>query len=126
MEKQVVISALAALAHETRLDVFRLLVAAGPGGLPAGEIGEALGLASATLSFHLKELRGAGLARCERQGRSRIYSPDFPAMRELLAFLTANCCRGGAPPADGCAGGDVSRGDPQSGAREPDDSTRNR
>ena len=94
MEKQTVISALAALAQETRLDVFRLLVQAGPEGLPAGEIGAALGIPSATLSFHLKELKSAGLIRCERAGRSRIYSPDFAAVKELLGFLTENCCGG--------------------------------
>ena len=94
MEKQIVISALAALAQETRLDVFRLLVQAGPEGLPAGEIGAALGIPSATLSFHLKELKSAGLIRCERAGRSRIYSPDFAAVTELLGFLTENCCGG--------------------------------
>jgi DNA-binding transcriptional ArsR family regulator len=94
MEKQDAISALGALAQETRLDVFRLLVQAGPEGLAAGEVGEALELPSATLSFHLKELKGAGLIRCERAGRSRIYRPDFTAMNELLNFLTANCCGG--------------------------------
>ncbi|MBW2279006.1 MAG: helix-turn-helix transcriptional regulator [Deltaproteobacteria bacterium] len=110
MEKQVAISALAALAQETRLDVFRVLVQAGPEGLPAGTIGSALGLPSATLSFHLKELKSAGLVHCERQGRSRIYSPALSAVNELIDFLTANCCRGvdGSEPADaGCelAGG---------------------
>ena len=94
MEKQLVISALAALAQETRLDVFRLLVRAGPEGLPAGSLGEALGLPSATLSFHLKELKSAGLIRCERAGRSRIYSPDFEQMSTLLSYLTENCCQG--------------------------------
>ena len=94
MEKQSAISALAALAQETRLDVFRTLVQAGPEGLPAGEIGAALDIPSATLSFHLKELRSAGLIRCERQGRSRIYSPDFGITNELIDFLTANCCEG--------------------------------
>lgn len=94
MEKQIAISALAALAQETRLDVFRVLVQAGPEGLPAGAIGDVLGIPSATLSFHLKELKSAGLVRCERQGRSRIYSPDLSAVNELVAFLTANCCRG--------------------------------
>jgi ArsR family transcriptional regulator len=94
MEKQVAISALAALAHETRLDVFRLLVRAGAEGLPAGRISEALGLAPATLSFHLKELKSAGLVRCERQGRSRIYRPDFGAIGELMGYLTENCCAG--------------------------------
>ncbi|MBW2415775.1 MAG: metalloregulator ArsR/SmtB family transcription factor [Deltaproteobacteria bacterium] len=94
MEKQIAISALAALAQETRLDVFRLLVQAGPDGLPAGEVGSALGIASGTLSFHLKELKSAGLVRCERHGRSRIYSPDLSAVNDLIQFLTANCCRG--------------------------------
>jgi ArsR family transcriptional regulator len=95
MEKQDVLSALAALAQETRLDVFRLLVQAGPEGLAAGEIGDALGVPAATLSFHLKELKGAGVARCRREGRSLIYSPDFEAMNGLLAYLTENCCGDG-------------------------------
>ncbi len=94
MEKQVAISALAALAQETRLDVFRVLVQSGPEGLPAGAIGALLGTPSATLSFHLKELRSAGLVCCERVSRSRIYSPDFAAVGALMAFLTANCCSG--------------------------------
>jgi ArsR family transcriptional regulator len=94
MEKQVAISALAALAQETRLDVFRLLVRSGPEGLPVGAIAEALEVPAATLSFHLKELRSAGLVRCEREGRSRIYSPDFSAVGALMGFLTANCCSG--------------------------------
>jgi DNA-binding transcriptional ArsR family regulator len=94
MEKQEVVAGLAALAQETRLDVFRLLVQAGPDGLPAGEIGAELELPSATLSFHLKELKSAGLVRCRRDGRSRIYSPDFACMQQLLGFLTRNCCGG--------------------------------
>jgi ArsR family transcriptional regulator len=100
MEQQNVIAALSALAQETRLDVFRLLVQAGPEGLAAGEIAEALELPSASLSFHLKELKSAGLARCERDGRSRIYSPDFAAMRDVVAYLSENCC-GGASCASG-------------------------
>ena len=101
MEKQIVISALAALAQETRLDVFRLLVQAGPEGVSAGTIGSALGLPTATLSFHLKELKSSGLVRCDRQGRSRIYSPNFAVVNELIAFLSENCCRGidGSEPA---------------------------
>jgi DNA-binding transcriptional ArsR family regulator len=94
MEKQSVVSALAALAQETRLDVFRLLVRAGPEGLAAGEVGAELGIPSATLSFHLKELKGAGLILCERAGRSRIYRPDLAAVNELVGYLTENCCRG--------------------------------
>ena len=94
MEKQVVLSALAALAQETRLDIFRLLVQAGMTGTSAGTIGAELDIPSATLSFHLKELRSAGLIRCERRGRLRIYRPDFDAVNELVGFLSANCCRG--------------------------------
>jgi DNA-binding transcriptional ArsR family regulator len=94
VEKQAAIAALAALAQESRLDVFRLLVRAGDEGLAVGEIAEALGLASPTLSFHLKELTSAGLLRYERVGRSRIYRPDFAAMRRLVGFLTEHCCEG--------------------------------
>ena len=105
MEKQVAVSALAALAQETRLDVFRLLVRTGTEGLAAGEIAARLSLPGATLSFHLKELRSAGLVGCRREGRSRIYSPDFGAMQSLLGFLTESCCQGiDAEPTDlGCA-----------------------
>ncbi len=94
MESQLAVSALAALAHETRLDVFRVLVQAGPEGVPAGTIAALLDIPSATLSFHLKDLRSAGLVRCERQGRSRIYRPDLSAVNQLIDFLTANCCEG--------------------------------
>jgi SAM-dependent methyltransferase len=90
MEKQDALSALAALAQETRLDLFRLLVRAGPEGLPAGAIAEALETPSATLSFHLKELRSAGLIRCEREGRSRIYRRAFrgeiPKGRSIMSI----------------------------------------
>jgi DNA-binding transcriptional ArsR family regulator len=94
MEKQKIISALAALAQETRLDIFRLLVRAGPGGLPAGAIADALEIPSATLSFHLKELKNAGLALCQRTGRSLIYRPDYAAVEGIVSFLTENCCQG--------------------------------
>jgi len=94
MEKQDALGALAALAHETRLDVFRLLVRAGSRGLAAGAVADALGVASATLSFHLKELKSAGVIGCRRDGRSLIYSPNFEAMSSLLEFLTHNCCGG--------------------------------
>lgn len=95
MEKTAVLAALAALAQETRLDIFRLLVQAGPAGLAAGQVGARLGLASATLAFHLKELKIAGLVTCTRQGRSLIYAAAYSAMDALLAYLTENCC--GAP-----------------------------
>lgn len=92
MEKHQALTALAALAQETRLDIYRLLVQAGPSGMPAGHIGEQLGLPSATLAFHLKELKIAGLVRCTRNGRSLIYAAEYPAMNALLSFLTENCC----------------------------------
>jgi len=94
MEKQDVLGALAALAQETRLDVYRLLVRAGALGAAPGEIGEELGIPAATLSFHLKELRNARLVLSEREGRVLRYRPDFGAMREVLAYLTENCCQG--------------------------------
>ena len=94
MEKQDAIAVLAALAQESRLDIFRLLVRAAPDGLAAGEVADSLGIPSATLSFHLKELRNAGIVSCERSGRSRIYGADFAAVNELLRFLTDNCCQG--------------------------------
>ena len=96
MEINDVIRSLAALAQESRLAIFRLLVQAGPEGLPAGGIGDGLGLPSATLSFHLSQLRQAGLVTYRRRGRSLIYAVEFAAMSELIAYLTENCCRGDA------------------------------
>ena len=86
------LAALAALAQESRLDIYRLLVQAGEDGLPAGQIGEELGLPSATLAFHLKELKNAGLVTFTREGRSLIYAAIYPTMNALLAYLTENCC----------------------------------
>ena len=94
MEKSDAITALSGLAHETRLDIFRLLVEAGPEGMPAGQIGERLGLPPATLSFHLNHLKHAGLIARRRNGRSLIYSADFVRMSELVGYLTENCCQG--------------------------------
>lgn len=94
MEKSHAIAALAALAHESRLGVFRLLVQAGPEGLAAGQIGDRLGLPSATLSFHLNQLRQADLVTFRRDGRSLIYTATYPVMNALLGYLTENCCRG--------------------------------
>jgi len=85
---------LAALAQETRLDIYRLLVQAGDAGMPAGKIGEQIGLPSATLAFHLKELRHAGLVSFTRDGRSLIYAAHYPAMTGLLDYLSDNCCQG--------------------------------
>jgi ArsR family transcriptional regulator, arsenate/arsenite/antimonite-responsive transcriptional repressor len=92
MEKSAVLSALTALSQETRLDIFRLLVQAGANGLPAGQIGEQLGLPSATLAFHLKELKNARLATFTRNGRSLIYAAEYSTMNALLFYLTENCC----------------------------------
>lgn len=96
MKKSKVIAALGALAQETRLDIFRLLVEKGPEGLPAGEIGERLGQPSPTMSFHLSQLRFAGLVESRRESRSIIYNANYKAMNELLGYLTENCC-GGRP-----------------------------
>jgi ArsR family transcriptional regulator, arsenate/arsenite/antimonite-responsive transcriptional repressor len=90
------VAALAALAQENRLDVFRLLVEAGPDGMPAGAVAEALRLAPNTLTFHFDRLRHAGLVTVRREGRSMIYAARFETMNALLDFLTENCC-GGAP-----------------------------
>jgi DNA-binding transcriptional ArsR family regulator len=94
METKAAVSALGALAQETRLAIFRLLVQSGPEGRTVGAIAEALGIANTTLSFHLKELANAGLTVSTPQGRSIIVAANFAAMSELLAFLTENCCAG--------------------------------
>ncbi len=86
------LAAFAALSQETRLSAFRLLVQAGPEGLPAGEISEALGIPHNSLSFHLGHLERAGLAGTERRGRSIIYSADFAFMQDLVGYLAENCC----------------------------------
>jgi DNA-binding transcriptional ArsR family regulator len=94
VETRQVVQALSALAQESRLSIFRLLVQAGPAGMPAGAIGEALELPPATLSFHLAGLTRAGLAQSRQDGRFVIYSADFGAMNTLVGFLTENCCQG--------------------------------
>jgi DNA-binding transcriptional ArsR family regulator len=94
MKKSEVLAALGALAQETRLDIFRLLVQAGVGGRAAGKIGDQLGLPSATLAFHLKELKHAGLITFTREGRSLIYAAVYPTMNGLLDYLSENCCQG--------------------------------
>lgn len=90
------IEALSALAQETRLAIFRLLVAAGEDGLNAGAIAETLGVAAPTLSFHIAQLARAGLVAARQDGRFIYYSANFTAMDELLAYLTENCCQGKA------------------------------
>jgi|SRR5262245_152702 len=112
MEKSSAVAALAALAQDNRLDVFRLLVEAGPDGMPAGEVADALSLAPNTLTFHFDRLRAAGLVTVRRAGRSMIYAARFETMNALLGYLTDNCC-GGAPetclPARQCAPGKTKR-----------------
>ena len=88
------LEALSALAHETRLGVFRYLVSAGPEGAPAGAISTKLKLPAPTLSFHLKHLEQAGLIRSRRESRNIIYAADYDRMRALLSFLMEDCCRG--------------------------------
>ncbi|MEK7916383.1 metalloregulator ArsR/SmtB family transcription factor [Burkholderia contaminans] len=104
METNSVVRALGALAQESRLAVFRLLVEAGPEGLPAGQIAERLGIAPSSLSFHMKELTYANLVMVEQRGRFMIYSANYAAMNDLLGFLTENCC-GGNPCTSIGAGG---------------------
>jgi DNA-binding transcriptional ArsR family regulator len=94
MEIKTAVSALAALAQETRLAIFRLLVEAGPDGLPAGGIGEQLKVPGATLSFHLKELARVGLVISRHERQFIYYRVDYDHMAELMTFLTKNCCQG--------------------------------
>lgn len=94
METKDALIALSALAQETRLEVFRLLMRAGPGGMAAGAVAARIGVQPATLSFHLRELERAGLLTARRESRQMFYAPDFRGMRALLAFLTEDCCGG--------------------------------
>ena len=110
MDQHQAVAALGALAQDTRLALFRLLVTAGPSGMPAGMIGERLGVAPSSLSFHLQQLAHAGLITQRRLGRQLIYAAEYGAMNALLAYLTENCCGRdavGAPlcdPATECCG----------------------
>ena len=94
MEQSEAIAALAALAQDNRLDVYRLLVQAGPEGMPAGNVASALKLAPNTLTFHFDRLRQAGLVAVRREGRSMIYAARYDVMNDLLGYLTENCCQG--------------------------------
>ncbi len=94
MKTSAAVNALASLAQETRLQIFRTLVRQGPEGMPAGEIAEALQVPNATLSFHLSHLTQGGLLESRREGRSIIYAINIPGVRELLAFLMEDCCQG--------------------------------
>lgn len=102
MKADLAVTRLAALAQESRLAVYRLLVQKGPEGLCASDIAERLSLAPATLSFHLKELSHAGLLQSRQEGRFIYYAPDFDAMNALLSYLMENCC-GGQSCAPACA-----------------------
>ena len=97
MEKRNAVTALAALAQDNRLDIFRLLVQAGPEGMPAGAVATALDLAPNTLTFHFDRLRNAELVTVRRVGRSMIYAARFDTMRGLVNYLTENCCAGVDP-----------------------------
>ncbi|MFQ5451636.1 MAG: ArsR/SmtB family transcription factor [Nitrospinaceae bacterium] len=88
------VTALSALAQASRLEIFRLLVQAGQEGISAGGIGKRLELPLPTLSFHLSQLKNAGLVHCRREGRTLFYSADYGAMNALMAYLTENCCQG--------------------------------
>ncbi len=100
MNETDVVRALGALAQASRLQIFRALVVAGQGGLTPSRLSETLGVAGTALSFHLKELLGAGLVSQERDGRHLIYRADFAAMQQLLGFLTDNCCAGASCEVD--------------------------
>ncbi len=92
MEESSVIEALSALAHDSRLAIYRLLMQEGANGLPAGQVGQRLGIPANALSFHLTRLRYAGLVTSRRNGRQIIYAADYGGMQKLMGFLTENCC----------------------------------
>ncbi|WP_395675502.1 ArsR/SmtB family transcription factor [Inquilinus sp.] len=94
MDERQALDAFAALSQETRLRIVRLLVTAGPDGLPAGAIGDAMGATSSRMSFHLSHLEQAGLVTSRRDGRSIIYSATYPALSGLVEFLMRDCCQG--------------------------------
>jgi ArsR family transcriptional regulator, arsenate/arsenite/antimonite-responsive transcriptional repressor len=94
METLTAVTALSALAQEHRLEIFRLLVREGVHGIPAGHIGEKLDIPLSTLSFHLSQLKNAGLISCRRESRTLFYSANYSSMNDLMAYLTENCCEG--------------------------------
>ena len=102
MDQNKAVAALGALAQDTRLGLFRLLVTAGPAGLSAGTIAERLGVAPSSLSFHLQQLLHAGLVTQRRLSRQLIYAAEYGAMNQLLAYLTENCCGRGISCAPAC------------------------
>jgi ArsR family transcriptional regulator len=104
MDARTAVASLSALAQDSRLAIYRLLVKAGPKGLSVGEIGASLAVAPATLSFHLKELANAGLANSRQQGRYIYYSASYARMNGLVGYLTENCCARGDDCPPGCGG----------------------
>ncbi len=115
MKEMQAVAALAALAQETRLKIFRLLVEAGREGIAAGAISEALDVPPPTLSFHLTHMKHAGLVDVRRDSRSLIYAADFDRMNDLIGFLTENCCRGqpdacGVPACDPASATSIRKG----------------
>lgn len=94
METKTALAAFSALSQEVRLDVLKRLVRAGPVGVAAGALAESAGVAAPTMSFHLKELLGAGLVRSRKEGRSVLYAADYGGLRALVDFLLADCCQG--------------------------------
>ncbi|HLY56673.1 MAG TPA: helix-turn-helix domain-containing protein [Stellaceae bacterium] len=102
MDPRRTIACLGALAHDTRLAVFRLLVQAGPDGLSAGKIAETIGLPPSSLTFHLQQLSHAGLITQRRVSRQLFYATDFAVMNEVLAYLTENCCGASTACAPAC------------------------
>jgi ArsR family transcriptional regulator len=103
MKKTEIVAALAALAQDNRLDMFRLLVQAGPEGLGAGEIAARLDIAASNLTFHADRLRHAGLITVRRDGRHMIYAARYESMRALVAYLSENCCKGVGASGASCA-----------------------
>jgi ArsR family transcriptional regulator len=119
MDSSTSIRALAALAQETRLALFRLLVEQGPVGLTPGRIADVLDVPPATLSFHLKELAHAGLIRARQESRFIYYSADFEAMNGLVAYLTENCCRASDACDSACAPDCMPKRSPRRAATRP-------
>lgn len=122
MDQKRAIAALGALAQETRIELFRLLVTCGPEGLPAGVIAEKLGVMPSSLSFHLQQLVHAGLITQRRLSRQLIYSAEYGTMNELMAYLTENCCGRGAcvpvcNPADTFTKGETDEAPPRTRIR---------
>jgi len=108
MESLTAVNALSALAQEHRLEIFRLLVREGVHGIPAGHIGEKLDIPLSTLSFHLSQLKNAGLLNCRRESRTLFYSANYLSMNELMAYLAENCCQGNSESRDSSCASDTS------------------